>query len=76
VDADGGIRIDDKRLTGPYTILAIGDPETLSKAVQFAGGVVPRVKSDGGNVIVNNRDVVEIKEVVPAPDLQYARPAS
>jgi uncharacterized protein YlxW (UPF0749 family) len=76
VDADGGIRVDGKRLTGPYTILAIGDPETLSKAVQFAGGVVPRVKSDGGNVIVNNRDVVDIKEVRPAPDLQYARPAS
>jgi uncharacterized protein YlxW (UPF0749 family) len=76
VDADGGVRVDGKRLTGPYTILAIGDPETLSKAVQFAGGVVPRVKSDGGNVIVNNRDVVDIKEVRPAPDLQYARPAS
>jgi uncharacterized protein YlxW (UPF0749 family) len=76
VDADGGIRIDGKRLTAPYTILAIGEPETLSKAVQFAGGVVPRVKSDGGNVIVNNRDVVEIKEVRPAPDLQYATPAS
>ncbi len=76
VDADGGIRIDGKRLTAPYTILAIGDPDTLSKAVQFAGGVVPRVKNDGGNVIVSNRDVVEIKEVRPAPDLQYARPAS
>jgi len=76
VDSDGGIRIDGKRLTAPYTILAIGDPDTLSKAVQFAGGVVPRVKSDGGNVIVNNRDVVDIKEVRPAPDLQYARPAS
>jgi uncharacterized protein YlxW (UPF0749 family) len=76
VDADGGIRVDGKRLTGPYTILAIGDPETLSKAVQFAGGVVPRVKSDGGNVIVSNRDVVDIKEVRPAPELAYARPAS
>jgi uncharacterized protein YlxW (UPF0749 family) len=76
VDDNGGINVDGTRLTGPYTILAIGEPDTLSDAVQFAGGVVPRVKEDGGNVIVNKRDVVEIKQVRPAPDLEYARPAS
>jgi uncharacterized protein YlxW (UPF0749 family) len=76
VDDNGGINVDGTRLTGPYTILAIGEPDTLSDAVQFAGGVVPRVKEDGGNVIVNKRDVVDIKQVRPAPDLEYARPAS
>jgi hypothetical protein len=48
------IRIDDKRLTGHTPSSAIANPERLSKAVQFAGGVCAG-KSDGGNVIVNNR---------------------
>lgn len=76
VDSDGGIRVDGRRLTGPYTIIAIGDPDTLSDAVLFAGGVVPRVRTDGGNVIVSKRDMVEIKEVRPAPSLEFARPVS
>jgi len=74
VDADGGVRVDGRRLTGPYTIKAIGDPATMRPAVEIHGGVVAGVTRDGGNVIVNQRDVVEINEIRPPPELQYAQP--
>jgi uncharacterized protein YlxW (UPF0749 family) len=74
VDADGGVRVDGRRLTGPYTIRAIGDPATMRPAVEIHGGVVAGVTRDGGNVIVNQRDVVEINETRPPPELQYAQP--
>lgn len=74
VDADGGVRVDGRRLTGPYTIKAIGDPAAMRPAVEIHGGVVAGVTRDGGNVIVNQRDVVEINETRPPPELQFAKP--
>lgn len=74
VDADGGVRVDGRRLTGPYTIRAIGDPAALKPAMEIAGGVVAATRGDGGNVIVSPMEVVEINEVRPTPDLEYARP--
>jgi len=74
VDADGGVRVDGRRLTGPYTIKAIGDPAAMRPAVEIHGGVVAGVTRDGGNVIVNQRDVVEINEIRTPPELQYAQP--
>jgi uncharacterized protein YlxW (UPF0749 family) len=73
-DADGGVRVDGRRLTGPYTLRAIGDPAAMRPAVEIHGGVVAGVTRDGGNVIVNQRDAVEINEVRPPPELQYAQP--
>jgi uncharacterized protein YlxW (UPF0749 family) len=76
VDADGGIRVDGVRLTGPYTVLAIGQPELLKGALEFAGGVVPRLSRAGGNVIVNMKNPVEIKVIRTISALQYAEPVS
>jgi uncharacterized protein YlxW (UPF0749 family) len=74
VDADGGVRVDGRRLTGPYTIRAIGDPAAMRPAVEIHGGVVAGVTRDGGNVIVSQRDVVEINETRPPPELEHALP--
>jgi uncharacterized protein YlxW (UPF0749 family) len=74
VDADGGVRVDGRRLTGPYILRAIGDPAAMRPAVEIHGGVVAGVTRDGGNVIVNQRDVVEINETRPPPELQNAQP--
>lgn len=74
VDDDGGVRVDGRRLVAPYTIRAIGDPATLRPAVEIHGGVVADVNRDGGNVIVNQMDVVEVSQIRPAPDLEYAQP--
>jgi len=74
--ANGALNVDGKRLTGPYTILAIGDARTMRTALSIPGGVVESVKGDGGNVIVWEREVVDVLAVSEPADLQHARPVS
>jgi uncharacterized protein YlxW (UPF0749 family) len=76
LDADQDISVDGRRLTGPYTITVIGDPKTMRTALNIPGGVVASVSGDGGNVAIQERDVVEVTAVSPRRDLQYARPVS
>lgn len=76
VDADGAVRVDGIRLTGPYTLLAIGEPALLKGAVEFAGGVVTRLTSTGGKLIVEIKDPVEIKATRTTSSLVYAEPVS
>lgn len=76
LDADGGISVGGRRLAGPYTILVVGDPTTMRTALNIPGGVVASVGGDGGNVTIEERDVVEVTAVSPQKDLQYARPVS
>jgi uncharacterized protein YlxW (UPF0749 family) len=77
VDAEaGGIVVDDKRLTGPYTLWVIGVPQTMQTALQIPGGVVASVNSAGGSVTMEPRAMVEVTAVRKATSLQYARPVS
>ena len=51
VDGDGGtIGVDGARLTGPYTLLVIGEPQTMQTALHIPGGVVASVETAGGSV--------------------------
>ncbi|MEU8263954.1 DUF881 domain-containing protein [Micromonospora sp. NPDC048999] len=77
VDAQGGgLVVDGRRLTGPYTILVIGDPATMRTALNIPGGVVASVADDGGNVIVEDREVVEVSQLHAPIKLEHARPVS
>ena len=77
VDAEGGgIIADGARLTGPYTLLVIGSPQTMQTALQIPGGVVASVNSGGGSVTMEQRATVEVTAVRKATTLQYARPVS
>ncbi|WP_373873370.1 DUF881 domain-containing protein, partial [Actinoplanes derwentensis] len=77
VDASGGgIIADGERLTGPFHLLVIGPPETMSTALQIPGGVVASVKTDGGSVTMDSRSTVEVTVVRKAAALRYARPVS
>jgi uncharacterized protein YlxW (UPF0749 family) len=74
VDDGDRINVAGSRLAGPYTITVIGDPTTMSTALNIPGGVVASVDGDGGNVIVRDREVVEITALSAPADLQVARP--
>ncbi|GIG87662.1 DUF881 domain-containing protein [Plantactinospora endophytica] len=76
LDADGGISVSGRRLTGPYTITVIGDPKTMQTALNIPGGVVASVSGDGGNVAIQEREVVDVTALSPPKDLQHARPVS
>lgn len=73
-EAEMGVRVDGRLLRGPYTIRAIGDPSALRPAMEIPGGVKAAANQDGGKVIVDQMELVEINETRSSPDLEYARP--
>lgn len=75
--ADGGLVIDGTTLHQPYTIEAIGDPDTLAEAMRFRGGLVSRIESDRvqGTARVDRPGVVRIDSVATARTPRFARPA-
>jgi uncharacterized protein YlxW (UPF0749 family) len=76
VDAADGLVVDGHHMSGPYTLLAIGDPQTMQTALNIPGGVVDTVRQHGGNVIVQESTVAKVTAVRPAGSLKYARPTS
>jgi uncharacterized protein YlxW (UPF0749 family) len=76
LDAPGGLTVDGRRLTGPYTVTVVGDPSTMRTALNIPGGVVASVNGDGGNVIVQERSAVDVKALSAPIALKYARPVS
>lgn len=73
-DADGGIAVDGRLLTAPYTIDVIGDPDTLARALDFPGGFKDDVTLDGGTTAVRKVEDVHI-DVTRAPgSTTYAAP--
>jgi uncharacterized protein YlxW (UPF0749 family) len=75
VDASDGVRVDGRRLTPPYRYRAIGDPQTLSAALDIPGGVLEVLRQEGASGSVTLPDVVTVDAVTTPPEPQYARPA-
>jgi uncharacterized protein YlxW (UPF0749 family) len=76
VDSSGGIEVDGRRLTAPYTITVIGDGQTMRTALNIAGGVVESVQQAGGNVTVHDPGTVKITALHASTAPRYARPAN
>lgn len=77
LDARTGIVVDGQLLRSPYTLVAIGQPQTLTPALHIPGGVVESVQQDGGTVAVHEEPAgVQVSAVRQPQVLQYARPAS
>lgn len=75
LDGEGGsLIVDGRRLTGPYTITVIGDPATMRTGLNIPGGVVASVARDGGNVIVEDREVAEVSALHAPSTLEHAHP--
>ncbi|MFI7218681.1 DUF881 domain-containing protein [Micromonospora maritima] len=72
----GGLVVDGRRLSAPYTILVIGDPATMRTALNIPGGVVSTVREAGGNVTSEDREVVEVSQLHAPIKLDHARPVS
>lgn len=74
IDGAGGITIDDELVRPPYVIDAIGASYTLSEAVIFPGGLRDTVEQDGGTVVINEADVVEVGSLHRIQQPDYAQP--
>ncbi|MFB9378817.1 DUF881 domain-containing protein [Kineococcus gynurae] len=74
--AGGGVDVGGTIESSPFTILAIGDPTTLSTALDIPGGVRETLRQLGADLSVENSEDLRVTalHVVSAP--QYARPAT
>ena len=72
--APGGLRIDGTLVTSPYVFDVIGDPNTLSGALNLVDGPVAQFKDAGATVDLEERDSVDITAVRQPATQQYAQP--
>jgi uncharacterized protein YlxW (UPF0749 family) len=72
--ASGGIDVDGRVLTSPFTIDVIGDPDSLTTALKFPGGFVDDVSLDEGKVSIKQSQRIEVAVTRTAAKPQYAEP--
>ena len=72
----GGIVVDGTQLDPPYRLAVIGDPHTLSTALDFTGGFVDDIEGPSirGQVQVKQSQKVEISALAEPRQPQYAQP--
>jgi uncharacterized protein YlxW (UPF0749 family) len=77
VDGTGGVQVDGTLLQPPYTFVVIGDPQTLTAALQIPGGVleVLRQQSATGTVHTDQNLLVDALRTVRTPQYAHTAPA-
>ncbi len=70
-----GLTVGSRRVSPPYTILAIGDAQSLSRALAIPGGILEQLRSRSLVPQVDERAEVTITAVHQPPEPHYARPA-
>ena len=71
----GDVRIDGIAVEAPYVIVAIGDGQTLSTAMQIPGGVEDKVLQAGASIDIVPADQVVVDALRPLDEPEYAEPA-
>lgn len=73
-DGVGGVIIDGKTITAPYIIDVIGEPHTLEGALTFPDGPMASVEEDGGQLVSEEVDKLDIDSVAEQRDTEHADP--
>ncbi|CNG10430.1 Bacterial protein of uncharacterised function (DUF881) [Mycobacterium tuberculosis] len=63
LDGRDGVRTDGRTLTEPYRFLAIGDPHTMTTALNIPGGLVRTLRAAGATVLITPRAKVAVGAV-------------
>lgn len=74
-EGQAGILVSGDLRGSPYTILAVGDPQTLATAMEIPGGVAETARTDGAEISIERRDSLVIESTVPLERPRYAEPA-
>jgi uncharacterized protein YlxW (UPF0749 family) len=69
-----GIQIDSKSVAEPYTVLAIGDPATMSSAMQIPGGLSENVRQLGASITIDQAKGLTVGALHTLIEPRYARP--
>lgn len=72
--APGALTIDNRVLSPPYSIMAIGDPSTLAAAMNIPGGAKDSIKRVGGRMFVQEVERVDVTTLRQPKPHQYAQP--
>jgi uncharacterized protein YlxW (UPF0749 family) len=73
-DTEDGIEVDGTELAAPYRWLVIGDPETISTALNIPGGALASVRNEGGTAELATRELVEVTAVRELDPPRFATP--
>jgi uncharacterized protein YlxW (UPF0749 family) len=69
-----GIEIDGRSVNQPYTITAIGDPATMSSAMEIPGGLSENVRQLGAAIKIDQEKELTVGALHPLTEPRYARP--
>ncbi|WP_375781967.1 DUF881 domain-containing protein [Streptomyces zingiberis] len=70
------VRIDGRRVSQPFRILAIGDPQDLEPALNIPGGVVQSLEKEQATVDVSAEEKIVVDALRPEDRPDYARSSS
>lgn len=73
-DVPGGVAVDGAKQAPPYTVLAIGDGQTMATALEIPGGVIASLPESARGTVAT-KDDVKITALRPVPRPRYAQPA-
>lgn len=69
-----GMAVDGIKLTAPYTILAIGDAQTMSSAMEIPGGLSENVRQLGARITITQLAELSVGALHTLREPAYARP--
>lgn len=68
------VSVNNNRISAPYVIRAIGDPEKLTAGLQMRGGVIDTLTAMGISTKLEKKEQLEIEAYTGGLNFQYASP--
>ncbi len=72
--ANAGVVLDGATIASPYEWTAIGDPDTIDRALEIPGGALPRIREEGGEATTTRADRVDVDAVRIPGQPEHAEP--
>jgi uncharacterized protein YlxW (UPF0749 family) len=69
-----GIEIDGRSVSPPYTLTAIGDPATMSSAMEIPGGLSENVRNLNATITIAQMHDLTVGALHSLSEPRYARP--
>lgn len=69
------ITVNGERISPPYEVVAIGDPDQLSSALTMKGGIVEQLQSTGIRISIMPRNDIIVPSLSVTPKFRFARPS-
>lgn len=72
-DADGGVRVDGRKVSAPYRFDVIGKPQDLEPALNIPGGIVQTLAREQATVTIEQSDKIVVDALRTAKRPDYAQ---